>query len=112
MIRHYVVLAACAVLLLGAACSSSGGSKPAAGSATPGAGVSAKTDCSATKPSVDAESSLVPPSGTATRVTASVKSIGPDGVTLSDGTMFALAPNARVVRQELVCMNDLKPGMY
>ena len=110
MIRRYVVLAAWAAFLLGAACSSSGGSKPAASTAPPGGG--GKADCSAPKPSAEAEASLLPPSGTATRVTASVKSVGPEGVALSDGTMFALAPNARVVRQELVCMSDLKVGMY
>ena len=112
MIRRCFVLAVCAGGLISAACSSGGGSKPAASTATPVGGAIAKADCSATKPNADAESSLVPPSGTATRITASVKSVGPDGVSLTDGTMFALAPNARVVRQELVCMSDLKVGMY
>jgi len=112
VIRCYVVFAIFAAFFLSAACSSSGGSKPAAGTATPDVGASAKADCSATKPSADAEASLLPPAGTATRVTASIQSVGPDGVALSDGTKFALAPNARVVRQELVCMSDLKVGMY
>jgi len=33
-------------------------------------------------------------------------------VALSDGTKFALCAERRVVRQELVCMSDLKAGMY
>jgi hypothetical protein len=112
MIHRYLTLVVCTSLLFNVACSSSSGSKPGAGAATPAGVASAKADCSAAKPSADAEASLLPPAGAATRVTASVQSIGPEGVSLSDGTIFTLAPNARVVRQELVCMSDLKVGMY
>src|SRR5262245_21810737 len=78
-----VTFATALMLLLVAGCSSGSSSKPASSAAPTAAASARNVDCSAAEPSADAQASIAPAASGATRVTSTVQSVMPDGLTLA-----------------------------
>ena len=121
MMRFLVGLVAFGVMAASVACGGSGDNKSsssssAAAAATSAPVLAATTTTTAGTPSVQAASSATPSASPganpAARTTGTVQSVANGIVTLSDGTKFMLAANARVIKTQAIKASDLQKGQF